>query len=173
MLWGISSNRSCRFHHPDRWVDVGASPTEHVSPAFSLFCAAASRGRCCHTNCAAVQDDVLATATRLAKRRRWDLIHFALLDWLARQNQIDWTRAVVDSCSVRALCDGSQTGPNPADRTKRGSKRHMICDGQGVPLAVRLTGANRHDSKEALPQVDAILPLQGLNTDRLDHPPKG
>jgi transposase len=24
----------------------------------------------------------------------WDLIHFALLDWLARSDQIDWSRAV-------------------------------------------------------------------------------
>lgn len=32
----------------------------------------------------------------------WDLIHFALLDWLARNDEIDWSRAVVDSCSVRA-----------------------------------------------------------------------
>jgi transposase len=30
-----------------------------------------------------------------------------------------------------------------------------------VPLAVRLTGANRHDSKEALALIDAIPPLQG------------
>ena len=66
----------------------------------------------------------------------WDLIHFALLDWLARHDQIDWSRAVVDSCSVRAVCGGDQTGPNPTDRAKRGSKRHLICDGQGVPLAV-------------------------------------
>jgi transposase len=91
----------------------------------------------------------------------WDLVHFAMLDWLARQDQIDWSRAVVDSCSVRAVCGGSQTGPNPTDRAKRGSKRHVICDGRGVPLAIRLTGANRHDSKEALPLVDAIPPLQG------------
>jgi transposase len=28
----------------------------------------------------------------------WDLTHFALLDWLARYNQIDWSRGVVDSC---------------------------------------------------------------------------
>ena len=32
----------------------------------------------------------------------WDLIHFALLDWLARDHQIDWSRAVVDSCCIRA-----------------------------------------------------------------------
>lgn len=91
----------------------------------------------------------------------WDLMHFALLDWLARQGEIDWSRAVVDSCSVRAVSGGGQTGPNPTDRAKRGSKRHVICDGHGVPLAVRLTGANRHDSQEAMPLVDAIPPLQG------------
>jgi transposase len=68
----------------------------------------------------------------------WDLIHFALLDWLARDDQIDWSRAVVDSCSIRAD-GGDQTGPNPTDRAKRWSKRHLICDGRCVPLAVRRT----------------------------------
>jgi transposase len=29
----------------------------------------------------------------------WDLIHFALLDWLSRYSKIDWSRAIVDSCS--------------------------------------------------------------------------
>ena len=60
----------------------------------------------------------------------WDLMHFALLNWLARDGDIDWSRAVVDSCSVRAVCGGTQTGPNPTDRAKRGSKRHLICDAQ-------------------------------------------
>ena len=91
----------------------------------------------------------------------WDLIHFAVLDWLARDRRIDWSLAVIDSCSVRAVYDGEQTGPNPTDRAKRGSKRHLICDGRGVPLAVRLTGANRNDSQEALALVDAIPPLHG------------
>jgi transposase len=54
----------------------------------------------------------------------WDLIHFALLDWLARDDKIDWSRAVVDRCCIRAVCGGDQTGPNPTDRAKRGSKRH-------------------------------------------------
>jgi transposase len=89
----------------------------------------------------------------------WDLIHFALLEWLARDDQIDWSRAVVDSCCIRAVYGGDQTGPNPTDRAKRGSKRHLICDGRGVPLAVRLTGANRNDSQEALALVHAIPPL--------------
>ena len=91
----------------------------------------------------------------------WDLMHFALLSRLARNGEVDWSRAVVDSCSVRAVCGGTQTGPNPTDRAKRGSKRHLICDARGVPLAIRLTGADRNDSQEALALVDAIPRLQG------------
>lgn len=36
----------------------------------------------------------------------WDLIHFVLLNWLSRCGRIDWSRAVVDSCSVRAVFGG-------------------------------------------------------------------
>jgi len=35
-----------------------------------------------------------------------DLIHFVLLNWLSRDGRIDWSRAVVDSCSVRAVFGG-------------------------------------------------------------------
>ncbi len=75
-----------------------------------------------------VGDDVLAAAARLAMAVAWDLIHFVLLDWLARNDQIDWSRAVVDSRSIGAVYRGNETGPNPTDRAKRGSKRHLICD---------------------------------------------
>jgi transposase len=50
----------------------------------------------------------------------WQLIHFVLLDWLARCGQIDWSRAVVDGSSVRAVFGGSKpvqippTGPSLA-----------------------------------------------------------
>ena len=46
-------------------------------------------------------------------------------------------------------------------RAKRGSKRHLIYDWRGVPLAVRPAGANRNDSQETLALVDATLPLHG------------
>src|SRR5580704_15638829 len=68
----------------------------------------------------------------------WQLIHFVLLDWLARCDRIDWSRAIVDGSSVRAVLGGQQTGPNPTDRAKLGSKRHLICDGRGIPLAIEL-----------------------------------
>jgi transposase len=40
----------------------------------------------------------------------WDLIHFALLNWLSWEGQIDWSCAVVDSCSVRAVFGGCKLG---------------------------------------------------------------
>ncbi len=37
---------------------------------------------------------------------------------------------------------GDATGPNPTDRGRPGTKRHLITDRRGVPLAFLLTGAN-------------------------------
>jgi transposase len=41
----------------------------------------------------------------------WDLIHFVLLDWLARCGRVDWSRAVVDGSSVRAVFGGKRRAP--------------------------------------------------------------
>jgi transposase len=105
--------------------------------------------------------DELATTSRLAGA--WYLaiapFRFAGLARALRTNRL------VTGRRGRQLDQGSfwglQTGPNPTDRAKLGSKRHLICDGRGVPLAVHLTGANRNDSPQALALVDAIPPLQG------------
>jgi phosphoribosylformylglycinamidine (FGAM) synthase-like amidotransferase family enzyme len=45
---------------------------------------------------------------------------------------------------------GAATGPNPTDRAKNGSKRHLLTDGRGTPLALIQTGANAHDSTQAV-----------------------
>ena len=55
----------------------------------------------------------------------------------------------------------AQTGPSPVDRAKTGSKHHVITDGAGVPLAVRLTGGNRHNVTQLLPRIDAIPSIRG------------
>jgi hypothetical protein len=49
------------------------------------------------------------------------------------------------------------TGRNPTDRGKSGSKRHLLTEGKGVPLAVVLSGANRHDMKKLADLLDAIV----------------
>jgi len=56
---------------------------------------------------------------------------------------------------------GKKTGPNPTERRKPGSKHHLITDGNGIPLASCLTGANRHDVTQLVPLVDAIPPVHG------------
>jgi transposase len=50
----------------------------------------------------------------------WKKIHRVLLGYLRKAEQIDWSRAMVDSSSVRAVF-GGQIGPNPVDRRKNGS----------------------------------------------------
>lgn len=56
---------------------------------------------------------------------------------------------------------GEKTGPSPVDRRKPGSKHHIVTDAQGIPLAAKLTGANRHDVTQLLPLVEAIPPVRG------------
>jgi hypothetical protein len=68
--------------------------------------------------------------------------------------------ASVDSVSVRAKRGGEQTGPNPTDRGKAGSKDHFLVDRQGLPLAVQLTAANVHDTHLLETLVDAVQPIR-------------
>ena len=44
---------------------------------------------------------------------------------------------------------GKKTGPNPTDRGKLGSKRHILTDRRGTPLSAVITGVNTHDMKAA------------------------
>jgi transposase len=90
----------------------------------------------------------------------WRQVHQVILNWLGDLDVIDWSRASLDSISVRAKRGGEHTGPNPTDRAKSGSKYHLLVDRQGVPLAVQLSGANVHDSKLLEPLVDAVEPIR-------------
>jgi transposase len=54
---------------------------------------------------------------------------------------------------------GEETGPNPTDRGKAGSKHHLVVDQAGVPLAVELTAANVHDSVPFEPLLDKVPPI--------------
>jgi transposase len=48
----------------------------------------------------------------------WDLIHFGFLNWLSRDGRIDWSHAVVDSCTVRAVFGGfKQARIRPIERS--------------------------------------------------------
>ena len=64
-----------------------------------------------------------------------------------RVRGIDWKWQAADTKMLPAPLGGSATGPNPTDRAKSGTKRHLLIDGNGAPLGLHLTGANRHDMK--------------------------
>jgi transposase len=90
----------------------------------------------------------------------WQGVHQVLLNWLGDLDVIDWSRASLDSVSVRAKRGGEHTGPSPTDRGKAGSKYHLVVDRHGVPLAALLSAANVHDSQLLVPLVDAVQPIR-------------
>ena len=47
------------------------------------------------------------------------------------------------------------------DRGKAGTKRHLVVDGEGTPLGLTISGANRHDSRMLAPTLDAVPPVRG------------
>jgi putative transposase len=51
---------------------------------------------------------------------------------------------------------GEKIGPNPTDRGKGGVKRSLLTDAHGMPLAIVIDGANRHDMKLARPMLESL-----------------
>ncbi|WP_310035137.1 IS5 family transposase [Paraburkholderia graminis] len=100
----------------------------------------------------------------------WDRLHEVLLARLRAADRIDWSRVIVDSSSIRAVGSGQKTGPDPTDRARPGSKHHLVTEAQGIPLALILTGANRHDVTQLLPLIDAIPPIRGKRGRPLSKP---
>ncbi|KKB60777.1 transposase, partial [Robbsia andropogonis] len=99
----------------------------------------------------------------------WDRLHEVLLGKLRAAGQIDLSRVVVDSPSVRAIGAGTKTG-HPVYRARPGSKHHVATDANGVPLSISLTGANRHDVTQLLPLIDAIPAIRSIRGRPLQMP---
>ena len=51
---------------------------------------------------------------------------------------------------------GEKTGPNPTDRAKKGVKRSLLTEANGIPIGVAIAGANRHDSKMVRATLESI-----------------
>jgi transposase len=64
------------------------------------------------------------------------------------------------------------TGPNPTDRGKLGSKIHVICDRNGLPISVGISGANVHDSQALIPLMRGIPPIRSRFGPRRRRPAK-
>lgn len=78
------------------------------------------------------------------QRGVWKEWHTLLLAKLRHADQLDRSRAAVDSTTLRALRGGDKTGKTPADRGRKGTRDHLLTAGNGVPLAAHATAADRH-----------------------------
>ena len=57
---------------------------------------------------------------------------------------------------ARRLWEGKETGPNPTDRAKSGTKRSLLTDGRGIPLGLVVAGANTNDFKLVQQTFDSV-----------------
>jgi putative transposase len=70
---------------------------------------------------------------------------------------IEWEWQALDGAMSKAPLGRGAIGKNPTDRAKIGTKRSMLTDGAGIPLAVAVEGANRHDSRLLVATLDGLM----------------
>ena len=104
----------------------------------------------------------MASSTVHDRYQEWERLGFFEELWRAglveydELEDIEWEWQALDGAMTKAPLGRGATGKNPTDRAKMGTKRSMLTDGAGVPLAVAVDGANRHDSKLL------VVTLEGL-----------
>lgn len=91
----------------------------------------------------------------------WRQLHAVLLAELNGAGQIDWERARIDASFAKAPEAGEDTGPNPTDRGKSGSKHQVMTDAQGVPLSATVTAANVPEVTQVFPVLTGMPPVAG------------
>ena len=93
---------------------------------------------------------------------------------IRRKKGISWEWQALDCAMTKAPSGGEATGPNPTDRGKKGTKRSFLTDGNGIPLAITVAGANAHDCTLLIDTLRAVViepaadqaPLQHLCLDK-------
>lgn len=80
-----------------------------------------------------------------------------LLHYYDTEVGIAWKWQALDGVITKAPLGGEATGPSPVDRRKQGTKRSVLTDQRGAPLAVQITGANTPDKTVALATLDSVV----------------
>jgi transposase len=86
-----------------------------------------------------------------------------LLEYDARCG-IRWQWQALDGAMTKAPLGGEDTGRNPTDRGKLGTKRCLLTDERGAPLALAVAGANRNDMKLTAATLDGIVVARPKST---------
>jgi transposase len=100
----------------------------------------------------------------------WVKLHALLLAELNSAGEIDWTRALIDASFAKAPEGGEDTGPSPTDRSKSGSKHHVLTDAHGIPLNVTVTAANVPDVTQVFQVLTTMTPVGGKPGPKREKP---
>src|SRR5215216_4888223 len=109
-----------------------------------------------------IADDGCSATTLRRRRDEWILSGVMNeLEEIARDSYdrtigLELSDIAVDCCITKAPCGGEMAGKSPVDRGKRGIKRSVAVDADGIPLGVITAPANRHDSPLLSETLDAV-----------------
>ncbi len=81
----------------------------------------------------------------------------ALIEECEEVGGVNWQWQSADGAMSKARFGGDEIGPNPTDRAKPGTKRSLLVEADGGPLAVVIGGANIHDCKLLEATLEAIV----------------
>jgi transposase len=100
----------------------------------------------------------------------WRQLHAVLLAELNGADLIDGERALIDASFAKAPEGGEDTGPNPTDRGKSGSKHPVRTDARGIPLAATVTAANVNEVTQVFQVLTDLDPVGGKPGPRRQKP---
>jgi transposase len=113
-----------------------------------------------------IADEQCSASTLRRRRDEWieagamDALEVIVKETYDRTIGLELSDIAVDCCITKAPCGGQRSGRSPVDRGKRGIKRSVAVDADGIPLGALAAPANRHDSPllaETLNTVEEIL----------------
>jgi len=82
---------------------------------------------------------------------------------------LQWKWQSVDGATTKAPLGGAGTGRNPTDRGKSGTKRSLLVEGKGIPLAIEVGPSSRHDAKMLAATLDAVVIERPEPTDKQEQ----
>lgn len=89
---------------------------------------------------------------------------------MMKKKGIQWEWQAADGAMTKAPLGGEATGANPTDRGKKGTKRSVLTDGNGIPLSITVAGANTHDCTILIDTLRAVVMESPVPTkDALQH----
>ena len=104
-----------------------------------------------------------ASSTVHDRYQEWERLGFFEQLWRAglleyeELEGIEWEWQAIDGAMTKAPLGRGASGKNPTDRAKMGTKRSMLTDGAGIPLAVAVEGANRHDLRLLVATLEGLV----------------